>query len=79
MSMQQTKRLPLAFTDVREAMTRIREHVHYTPMMQCSHLDSLSGYKLHFKCETFQKAGSFKVGIGSSINSWIASTLSFGV
>lgn len=56
-----TKTLPVSFSDVQVAMGRIRQHVHYTPMMQCSHLDSLSGYQLHFKCEMFQKTGAFKV------------------
>ena len=56
-----TKTLCVSFSDVQEAMGRIRQYVHYTPMMQCSHLDSLSGYQLHFKCEMFQKTGAFKV------------------
>ena len=56
-----TKTLPVSFSDVQVAMGRIRQHVHYTPMMQCSHLDSVSGYQLHFKCEMFQKTGAFKV------------------
>ena len=58
---QVAKTLCVSFSDVQEAMGRIRQHVHYTPMMQCSHLDSLSGYQLHFKCEMFQKTGAFKV------------------
>lgn len=56
-----TKTLCVSFSDVQEAMGRIRQYVHYTPMMQSSHLDSLSGYQLHFKCEMFQKTGAFKV------------------
>ena len=56
-----TKTLCVSFSDVQEAMGRIRQDVHYTPMMQCSHLDSPSGYQLHFKCEMFQKTGAFKV------------------
>lgn len=54
--------LAVAMSDVLEAMQRIRPHVHYTPVMECSHLDTLSKLKLFFKCELFQKAGSFKVG-----------------
>ena len=52
---------PLTIRDVREAEERIRQHVHRTPVMTCSRLDAQSGHKLFFKCEIFQKAGSFKV------------------
>ena len=47
--------------DVISASSRIRDHVHKTPVMRCSHLDQLSGFNLFFKCENFQKTGSFKV------------------
>ena len=51
----------VSLADVKEAMGRIREHVHYTPCMQCTHLDKLAGLQLFFKCELFQRTGSFKV------------------
>ena len=53
--------LAVCMADVQEAMERIRGDVHLTPCMQCSHLDTLADLELHFKCELFQKAGSFKV------------------
>ena len=53
--------LCVSLADVKEAMGRIREHVHYTPCMQSTHLDKLAGLQLFFKCELFQKTGSFKV------------------
>ena len=53
--------LPLTINDVREAEERIKNYVHRTPVMTCSRLDALSGHKLFFKCEIFQKTGSFKV------------------
>ena len=53
--------LPVSMADVEAAMTRIRDHVHYTPVMTCSYLNSLSGLQLYFKCENFQKTGAFKV------------------
>lgn len=65
-----TKTLPVSFSDVQVAMGRIRQHVHYTPMMQCSHLDSVSGYQLHFKCEMFQKTGAFKVWNCTGWTAW---------
>ena len=54
-------RLPLTMDDVREAEERIRGHVTRTPVMTCSRLDMESGHSLFFKCELFQKTGSFKV------------------
>ena len=56
-----TPALPVSMSDVEAAMGRIRDHVHYTPVMTCSSLNSLSGLQLYFKCETFQKTGAFKV------------------
>ena len=51
----------ISMRDVTDAMERIREHVHYTPVLTSSHLNSISGLDLFFKCELFQKTGSFKV------------------
>lgn len=53
--------LAISMQDVVEAMDRIREHVHYTPVLTSSYLNSISGLDLFFKCELFQKTGSFKV------------------
>lgn len=50
-----------AFDDVLLARTRIEPHIHRTPVLTSSHLDELTGAKLFFKCENFQKAGAFKV------------------
>lgn len=55
---------PISMSDVEAAMKRIRDHVHYTPVMTCSQLNALSGLQLYFKCENFQKTGAFKVGVG---------------
>ena len=53
---------PLAVTlaDVEAAAARIHGHAHRTPVMTCHTLDQLTGSKLHFKCENFQKVGAFK-------------------
>ncbi|MCH8344067.1 MAG: pyridoxal-phosphate dependent enzyme [Planctomycetes bacterium] len=45
---------------VREAASRIAPYAHRTPVMTCSTIDELAGRSLFFKCELFQKAGSFK-------------------
>jgi threonine dehydratase/serine racemase len=45
---------------VRAAANRIAPHIHRTPVMTCGTLDRFAGCKLLFKCEPFQKTGSFK-------------------
>ena len=61
MSSSSTPSLSLSFSDVQAAAERVKGHVHRTPVLTCSRLDALSGHTLFFKCELFQKAGSFKV------------------
>lgn len=51
----------VSLVDISAARDRIQEYVHSTPVMQSSYLDSISGLQLLFKCENFQKTGSFKV------------------
>ena len=65
----QSEALPLSMSDVEAAMKRIRDHIHYTPVMTCSYLNSISGLQLYFKCENFQKTGAFKVARTSSCTS----------
>ena len=50
----------LTIADVREAADRIRPFVRRTPVFTSNTLDGMAGRKLHFKCELFQKTGSFK-------------------
>jgi threonine dehydratase len=49
------------FEDVQVARERIRQHIHRTPVLTSSVLNALTGAELFFKCESFQKAGAFKV------------------
>ena len=51
----------LTVDDMRRARERIRDHIHYTPVLTSSFLNEMSGAELFFKCENFQKAGAFKV------------------
>eukprot|EP00899_Mesostigma_viride_P007545 jgi/Mesvir1/16792/Mv15162-RA.1 len=47
---------------IREAAGRIAPHVHRTPTLSAStSINDLAGCTLHFKCEIFQKGGSFKI------------------
>ena len=46
--------------DVRSAAERIKGVGHRTPVLRSKTLDQLTGRKLFFKCENFQKVGAFK-------------------
>ena len=47
--------------DIVRARERIRAHVHETPVLSSSRLGGRAGgIRLHFKCESFQRTGSFK-------------------
>ena len=43
-----------------QALQHIRESIHRTPVLTCSAIDQKVGAQLFFKCENFQKSGSFK-------------------
>ncbi len=58
--MRQTTAYAADLRSVREAASRIASYAHRTPVMTCSTIDELAGRRLFFKCELFQKAGSFK-------------------
>ena len=40
---------------------RIAPHIHRTPVLTSASLDAMVGARLFFKCENFQKTGSFKI------------------
>jgi threonine dehydratase len=46
--------------DIHEAHARIRDRIRRTPVLTSTRLDEISGARLFFKCENFQKTGSFK-------------------
>ena len=47
-------------TDVLAARDRIASFIHQTPVLTCSAVNSRSKTSVFFKCENFQKTGSFK-------------------
>ena len=47
--------------EIQKAHSRIKPFIHNTPVLTNSSLDDLSQAELYFKCENFQKAGSFKI------------------
>jgi threonine dehydratase len=44
-----------------EAHQRIAPHIHRTPVLTSSSIDTMSGARVFFKCDNFQKTGSFKI------------------
>lgn len=52
--------LPVQLCDIEAAAKRIEPWIHRTPVMRCGHLNTLAERELEFKCENFQRTGSFK-------------------
>lgn len=57
---------PVAFQapswqDIQEAHARIAPRIHRTPVLTSRSLDAMAGAQLFFKCDNFQKTGSFKI------------------
>jgi threo-3-hydroxy-L-aspartate ammonia-lyase len=53
-------RLAISFEDIVRAQERISGVAHRTPVLTSTYADSLTGAKLFFKCENFQRMGAFK-------------------
>jgi threonine dehydratase len=54
---------PASFSidDIRAAAARLGARVHRTPILSSPAFDDASGYRVWFKCENLQRAGSFKI------------------
>jgi threonine dehydratase len=52
---------PPSWQTVVEAHARIAPRIHRTPVLTSASLDALAGARLYFKCDNFQKTGSFKI------------------
>uniref|UniRef100_A0A8C2MSE1 Serine racemase n=1 Tax=Cricetulus griseus TaxID=10029 RepID=A0A8C2MSE1_CRIGR len=66
----------ISFADVEKAHVNIRDSVHLTPVLTSSILNQIAGHSLFFKCELFQKTGSFKIrGALNAIRGLIPDTL----
>lgn len=52
---------PPTLEDIKIAHQRVKPYIHHTPIMTCQFFNHLTGATLFFKCENFQKTGSFKV------------------
>ena len=51
----------VTYNDIEEAHLRISGHIHNTPILTSDSLNNELGSNLFFKCENFQKTGSFKI------------------
>ncbi len=49
-----------SWKNIESAHEIVARHSHRTPIWTCETLDRISGMKLFFKCENFQKTGAFK-------------------
>lgn len=50
----------VSLSAIQTAQGRLSGHARLTPVLTCSTMDTLAGAELFFKCEIFQKTGSFK-------------------
>jgi threonine dehydratase len=65
---------------IHEAHARIRDRIRRTPVLTSTRLDELAGARLFFKCENFQKTGSFKArGAANAVLSLTEAEASRGV
>ena len=51
----------VTYNDIEKAHQRISDHIQNTPILTSDSLDNELGSNLFFKCENFQKTGSFKI------------------
>jgi len=52
---------PPTWDAIREAHTRIAPRIHRTPVLTSHSLNAIAGVQFFFKCDNFQKTGSFKI------------------
>jgi len=52
--------MEVTYADVAAAHERIKPFARRTPVLTSSTVDALTGAKVHFKCENFQRMGAFK-------------------
>ena len=51
----------LTWQVILDAHARIQPRIHRTPVLTSASLDGMTGARLFFKCENFQRTGSFKI------------------
>lgn len=58
---ESTNYQPPTWDDIRAAHSRIAPRIHRTPVLTSHSLNHMTGAQLFFKCDNFQKTGSFKI------------------
>ncbi len=51
----------LSLSDIQKANARISDFIYQTPVLTSENINNISSAKIFFKCENFQKTGSFKM------------------
>lgn len=49
-----------SYNEIQQASCAIASFVHHTPVLTCTSINTTTGADIYFKCENFQKTGSFK-------------------
>src|SRR5271163_429898 len=71
---------PPTWQKIVEAHARIAPRIHRTPVLTSQSLDAIAGAKIFFKCDNFQKTGSFKIrGASNAILSLTAEEAARGI
>ena len=52
--------MEVTYADLAAAHERLKPHAKRTPVLTSSTVDALTGARVHFKCENFQRMGAFK-------------------
>lgn len=53
--------MPISIIEIKQALNLINPYIHHTPIFTSLTLNTLTEANLFFKCENFQKTGSFKI------------------
>jgi threonine dehydratase len=71
---------PPTWETIVAAHTRIAPRIHRTPVLTSTSLNAIAGAHLYFKCDNFQKTGSFKIrGASNTILSLSESEVAHGI
>jgi len=75
-----TPSAPPSWETIVAAHARIQPHIHRTPVLTSANLSERAGAQLYFKCDNFQKTGSFKMrGASNTIFSMKDEEISRGI
>ena len=53
--------MQVTINTIRDAHSRIKTHVHKTPVKSSTEINENAGVELYFKCENLQRSRSFKI------------------